>query len=887
MTTMSHTGQLSAALAGRYEVEREIGAGGMATVYCARDLKHDRRVALKVLKPELAMQLGTERFLAEIRFTANLQHPNLLPLFDSGAADGLLFYVMPFVDGETLRDRLRREKQLPVSEAVHVATSIAAALDYAHRRGIVHRDLKPENILLHEGEPVVADFGIALAVSNAGGERITQTGMSLGTPQYMSPEQATGDRQIDGRTDIYSLGVVLYEMLAGDPPYLAGTAQAVVSKILTESPRPLRAVRPPVPEAVDHAVLRALEKLPADRFATAREFAEALREPAVSVPPRIITPGSIRVAGRRSPRPVSLGVLPWALALLFAMAAVFAWMRLAASPPAPTTRLVLNIPPQQRFTLVNGVPVVFSPDGRAILYAGAGGPQGRQLYLRRLDELDARPLAGTDNASTPFFSADGKTVGFSQLQFLRTVSIFGGPPAIVASGGFRSPSWAANGDVYAGSSAGLIRIRPTSRTIDTLTRPDSGENELSHGTPIMTPDGKSLLFWVRAAPPRNDHLALVSLESGKVRNIDGEAVNPLGFLDGYLLFGRLNGTINAIRFDKDLRTVADAVPVLQGVVARGSGGVAASLSRDGSLVYVRGGLETELAVVDQSGKTVGIPTETRDFTDPLISPPTFSPDGRRIAVAMFESGASDIWLYDLSNSILSRLTSHRGVASNPVWAPDGSRIAFIDRSIARDIWMIRADGSGAEEKLARMQETVRRLAITPDGKNMLISGGALSPESPGTSDLLLLPLQPLGAPAVLTHSRYNVLNPALSFDGQWVAYQSNVTGRFEIYLRRFPNGAAIQLSTTTTGATDPQWTRDGRLMYRTNDSLVVATVSLVPEPRIVNRRALFEARVPVGISADGTHFALLRAKGDEQQVVVVLNWMNEVRAKLADTPKRQ
>ena len=206
---MSVTDQLNVALAGRYRIEREVGVGGMATVYSARDIKHDRRVALKVLKPELGAVLGTERFLAEIRVTANLQHPNLLPLFDSGEADGLLFYAMPFVEGETLRSWLAREKQLPVDEAVRLAVSVAGALDYAHRRGVIHRDLKPENILLHEGQPLVADFGIALAVSNAGGNRITQTGLSLGTPQYMSPEQATGDRQIDARTDVYSLASVV------------------------------------------------------------------------------------------------------------------------------------------------------------------------------------------------------------------------------------------------------------------------------------------------------------------------------------------------------------------------------------------------------------------------------------------------------------------------------------------------------------------------------------------------------------------------------------------------------------------------------------------------------------------------------------------------------
>ena len=225
---MTAVERLRATLADRYAIEREIGAGGMATVFLARDLRHERDVALKVLKPELGAVLGTERFLSEIRVTAKLQHPNLLPLFDSGSADGLLFYVMPFVAGETLRTRLDREKQLPVDEALRIATAVASALDYAHRRGIIHRDLKPENILLSEGQPLVADFGIALAVSNAGGQRVTQTGLSLGTPQYMSPEQATGDRTIDARSDVYSLGAITYEMLAGEPR-TPGTARRLSS----------------------------------------------------------------------------------------------------------------------------------------------------------------------------------------------------------------------------------------------------------------------------------------------------------------------------------------------------------------------------------------------------------------------------------------------------------------------------------------------------------------------------------------------------------------------------------------------------------------------------------------------------------------------------------
>src|SRR5256714_11294449 len=266
MDALAH---LKASLASRYAIDREIGRGGMATVYLARDVRHNRNVALKVLNPELGAVLGVERFLAEIQVTANLQHPNLLPLFDSGEADGLLFYVMPYVEGESLRKQIQREKQLPVDEALRVGIAVASALDYAHRHGVIHRDLKPENILLQEGQPLVADFGIALAVSVAGGQRITQTGLSLGTPHYMSPEQATGDRVIDGRTDIYSLGAVLYEMLTGDPPHTGSTAQAIIAKVITDKPRSLRLGRESVPPHVEAAVDCALAKLPADRFATA------------------------------------------------------------------------------------------------------------------------------------------------------------------------------------------------------------------------------------------------------------------------------------------------------------------------------------------------------------------------------------------------------------------------------------------------------------------------------------------------------------------------------------------------------------------------------------------------------------------------------------------
>jgi tRNA A-37 threonylcarbamoyl transferase component Bud32 len=271
--------RLATAIADRYRIEAELGQGGMATVYLAADVKHDRKVALKVLKPELAAVLGADRFVQEIKTTAALQHPHILPLFDSGSVDGFLYYVMPYVEGETLRAKLDREKQLGIDEAVKITTEVADALDYAHRHGIIHRDIKPENILLHDGRPIVADFGIALALSAAAGGRMTETGLSLGTPHYMSPEQATAEKEITARSDVYSLGCVLFEMLTGNPPHTGASAQQIIMKIVTEDAQDVTALRKSVPPHVAAALAKALEKLPADRFGSAAEFGSALADP--------------------------------------------------------------------------------------------------------------------------------------------------------------------------------------------------------------------------------------------------------------------------------------------------------------------------------------------------------------------------------------------------------------------------------------------------------------------------------------------------------------------------------------------------------------------------------------------------------------------------------
>ncbi|MDB4872245.1 MAG: protein kinase, partial [Gemmatimonadales bacterium] len=307
--------RLRKAIASRYEIERELGHGAMATVYLARDLKHNREVAVKVLLGDVGFALGPERFRREIDLASHLSHPHILPIYDSGEADGELYYVMPYVAGESLRARLNRERQLPLEDALRITCEVASALDHSHRHGIIHRDIKPENILLEDGQAMVADFGIARAVDSMGEGRLTSTGVSLGTPTYMSPEQGMADPSLDGRSDIYSLGCVLYEMLAGQPPFTGRTTQALIARHSLDQVPSLSVVRQSIPEDVEDAVLRSLEKVPADRFATAAEFAAALKA----------CNGSGSATGRRTGRR-TLGRRPQkrnqtlvALALVFAI----------------------------------------------------------------------------------------------------------------------------------------------------------------------------------------------------------------------------------------------------------------------------------------------------------------------------------------------------------------------------------------------------------------------------------------------------------------------------------------------------------------------------------------------------------------------------------------
>ncbi len=432
---MPTTDRLKSALSDRYSIEREIGAGGMATVYLARDLKHDREVALKVLRADLSAVIGTDRFLSEVKIAAKLDHPHILTLIDSGEADGLLYYVLPYVRGESLRAKLERERQLGLEEAVSITTQVASALDYAHAQGVVHRDIKPENILLHHGEAVLADFGIALAVKEAGGNRLTETGLSLGTPQYMSPEQATGDRLLDKRSDIYSLGAVFYELIAGEPPVTGATAQAMIAKLLTERPVRLRVVRNTISESMERATEKALAKVPADRFASAGDFARAL---AVTAPERSTS--------KRNPRTIAIA----AGAALLAIAALwFGISRMRTERPVA----LLKDRTQLTFTGRVANPTV-SSDGKSIAYVVTNcGARGCRYGIEMQDVGSTASRRLLDGATALYgvaISPDRRnilllgTINAVYGSFL--LSTLGGQPRYLAAGS--AAFWAGGDSIY-------------------------------------------------------------------------------------------------------------------------------------------------------------------------------------------------------------------------------------------------------------------------------------------------------------------------------------------------------------------------------------------------------------------------------------------------------
>ena len=879
---MADTERVQSALADRYRIDRELGQGGMATVYLAEDLRHHRLVAIKVLKSELAAVLGADRFVQEIQTTAQLQHPHILPLFDSGQTGGFLYYVMPYVAGETLRAKLDRERQLGIDEAVKITTEVADALDYAHRHGVIHRDIKPENILLHDGRPVVADFGIALAVSAAAGGRMTETGLSLGTPHYMSPEQATAEKDITNRSDVYSLGCVLYEMLTGDPPHTGAMAQQVIMKIIAEPARPVREVRRAVPPNVAAAVAKSLEKLPADRFGGTKAFAEALANPAFST----ATPeASRRVVSSATRRRLALvGVV------LLAVAGLGAWGWLRPRPEPPVVAYTLAPVGFGRASLP-----VFAPDGSFLVYSVGAGPNERQLWLKRRDAYSATPIPGTQGAVDVAISPDGRSIAFTAGLHLKTLSLAGGATLTVAdsvrmAGGL---AWLDDGTiVYAGATP-----RPALHRIPAAGGPStviSASDTTGSLGPVRLPGSLGILF-SRCSGPGLCTEWVYDLRRGTAHQVLGTGGRVEYASTGQLLY--VSGDVlMAAPFELGrLQVTGPSVALADSVTGF-------SLSRLGTLILARGvagegSPNYQLVWVDRTGQETLVDTS---FTFHLTHAAgnagwALSPDGTRLAIGLYTDGGDDIWLKPLPRGPLSRITYDPAADYRPRWSPDGQSVLFASDRSPFGIYERRADGTGLAHLLAATQ-LIPQEAILAGGGAWLLARQGTNP-GPGGRDILGMRLGVDSGLKPVLATRFDEEAIAPSPNGRWIAYQSDETGTTEVFIRSFPNVQQEKRQVSNGGGLAPLWSRDGRELFylSAHQNMMAVRVTEGVKLTVGNAVTLFHVpddllRVetayytPWDVAPDG-HFIMARiaATGgvsSSPTLVVVENFFQELKRKM-------
>jgi serine/threonine-protein kinase len=887
MTTVD---RLATALADRYSLERELGAGGMATVYLAHDLKHDRKVALKVLKPELAAVLGAERFVVEIKTTAALQHPHILPLFDSGTADGFLYYVMPFIDGETLRDKLNRETQLGIDEAVKMTTAVADALDYAHRHGVIHRDIKPENILLHEGQPMVADFGIALAVSAAAGGRMTETGLSLGTPHYMSPEQATGEKEITGRTDVYSLGSVLYEMLTGDPPHTGASAQQIIMKIVTEQAAPVTTLRKTVPPNVSAAVAQALEKLPADRFESAAKFAAALMNPAFATTAQRLDRGGPGAAYHRPARSLSAW-LPWILAASLAVTAAWLALGQTRSSTTETVRFAADLDSVQSFP--SPPSIIAMPDGRTVLVGANIGGQS-VLVSRRLDRLETAIIRGSEGAGRAFASPDGRWVAFAARGKLMKLPIEGGTPVALAdSVGWAGGTWSTDGTIIYTPSyqTGLWRVSAAGGDARFMTTPDSATGELAHWWPQLLPDQRHLLFTAYRAPIERSTVEVLDLKTGTRRVLLQNGVMPRYAASGHLLFAR-EASILAVPFDPGKLTVTGApVVVVDDVAMNYSDGHAAyDVSLSGTLVVMPtsvAGMRVQVTEMDRRGNEKLLLASPQRYDNPR-----YAPDLRRISLDITpDRGARDVWVMDPARATTTRVTTEPASDFAAFWMPDGGDLLYTSERPLFELYRRAADGSRPPALLLGGGHDRVLGSISADGQLAVFVFSAAT-----GYELWTVPLQGTPTPKpkqYLARPGFGLAHPSLSPDGRWLAYDSDESGRVEAYVQSFPDPTLAKHQISSGGGSEPIWTQGGReVVFVRGDSVMAATVDPVSGstgiPTLLFAGPFHLTAGPeearrYDVSPDGQRFLLLKWPAGEarRRVLVTVGWWAELRAAVA------
>jgi eukaryotic-like serine/threonine-protein kinase len=866
---------------GPYEVLSALGAGGMGEVYKARDTRLGREVAVKVLVGRHAEDPAMrERFEREARAISALAHPSICTLYDVGEHEGAHFLVMEYLEGETLAARLARGP-LPLDSALKLCGEIAAALAAAHARGIVHRDLKPGNVMLTKSGAKLLDFGLARLHAASHGELeagfretvsepLTGEGTVLGTLQYMAPEQIEG-READARSDIFAFGCVLYEMVTGRKAFTGTNRVSLASAILSSEPAQVSVVQPASPPELDRLVTACLAKDPATRWHSAADLARELSWIADgAVAPRRTRP-TLRAERRAR--------LAWAIAALAAAVAALA-LTIPRTPRAARELTRFMIPPPAGYDIFPFVRL--SPDSRriALLLQDASGR--RSVWVRSLDALEIRRLAGTEDVFGLFWSPDGRELGFFSHGRLRRIGADGGPVETVCdSGGAFSGAWSSTGTILFTRQFGepIVAVPAAGGTPRPVTALDVAGGDAAHFHPAFLPDGRHFVFVARNLEPEKTSVVLASLGSKETRRLlraDSAAV----FADpGYLLFARDNALF-AWRFDlRTLGLVGEAVPAFEHVRYGTEDNLLAASAAGDRLVYLSWLDRRRLTWVDRKGRELGTLGEEGGYEDVRISP-----DGRRVAVTLRDPSRGqnqDVWVMDVARGTASRVTAERTDEFDPAWFPDGQRLAYVsDRFGFYDIYERPADG-GAERLLVRTNEDKVLPAVSPDGRSLLLSG-----DNNGSWFRLLAPIAG-GEPVRLSDgSRFSEEHAALSPDGRWSAFDSAESGKREVYVQPLAGGAKRQVSIG--GGQMPVWSHDGsELFYAAEDGMLMSAVVRLsgeraeagePQPLFALRLALNgEVQFPrhaYDVAPDRKRFLVIRRAPDSEPdgAVVVTNW---------------
>ncbi len=787
---------------------------------------------------------------------------------------------MPYVQGETLADRLDREGQLPVDQAVGIASAVAQALDYAHRQGVVHRDIKPANILLQDGQPVVADFGLALAVTTAGGGRLTETGLSLGTPYYMSPEQATADRDPDARSDIYSLGCVLYEMLVGEPPHTGPSAQVILAKILTVEASRLTDHRKSIPANVESVVLRALEKLPADRFVTAGEFAAGLASPDFRHDRQDLEPavGPHRASGRS-----------WMLALGTAVIGLVAGLVLSPEEPAPvappSARFEVQVPGGLAMSGGEESPIAVSPDGSRLAYLT---PEG--IWIRPIDSFEARLLLNTRDATTLMFSPDGSRIAFVQTSVLRWVPVEGGPAVMVAdigSGGGMGSKWLTNGGfLLAGVGWNGIRwVAEDGGDLTQITHVLAEEGENIHAWPTDLPGTDAILYTALGTGGgwADGTTILFDPQTGTRKELIPRGTRAQYSPTGHILYVDESGTVFARPFDLASRDwTGSAEPVVSGVrTAAWGGGAAYHVSDTGVLVWIGGSelANNRLVTLDRLGTVV------EDFGAMPTFTPRISPDGLQLLIDVPTGNNIDMWILTLATGERRKFTSDINEEETAIWSPDGARIMWgsAQPGGGRRVYVQPADLSTDRELVLEHPYHLHVTDWSEDGRYVTFYDFH---ETEG-SNVYLVDLEDSGRIIPIATTGFNEQEATFSPDGRWLTYSSDETGRMEVWAVSVPDGGQKR-QLTFGGGYWPRWNRQQTELYYSDKSwysseaatLMVrqvqpgAGLDLGPEVELFTlpRRAAFQP------SLDGQRFHTLlpRPESRAYTIRVLLNWTAEL-----------